>query len=144
MARLFSALALVLSLVATSPALAQTPGSGMFASYEQMRATLDQLMSTRQITQLLTMFGGADEISQADMAQIEGQVRALFPRDFTGNAVMLRQPMGGGFQQELIAYWEGGTNYIYARLLFHTRPEGGVVALNMTFNSDPDVLIPLF
>jgi hypothetical protein len=28
--------------------------------------------------------------------------------------------------------------------LWHQRPGGEVVSINMTFNSDPDVLIPLF
>jgi hypothetical protein len=29
-------------------------------------------------------------------------------------------------------------------VLWHQRPGGEVVSINMTFNSDPDVLIPLF
>jgi hypothetical protein len=37
---------------------AQTEGAAVFDSYEEMRATLDDLMSKRQIADLLTAFGG--------------------------------------------------------------------------------------
>jgi hypothetical protein len=140
--RHLTALMLVAALFA-SPLRAQTQDEPVFASYEEMRATLDNLMSKRQIADLLTAFGGGDEMTPQDMAVLETQVRNLFPADFENSALMMRQEMENGFAQDLIAYWSG-TGYIYARVLWHQRPGGEVVSINMTFNSDPDVLIPLF
>jgi hypothetical protein len=124
--RHLTALMLVAALFA-SPLRAQTQDEPVFASYEEMRATLDNLMSKRQIADLLTAFGGGDEMTPQDMAVLETQVRNLFPADFENSALMMRQEMD-----------------IYARVLWHQRPGGEVVSINMTFNSDPDVLIPLF
>ena len=140
--RHLTALMLAATLVA-SPLWAQTRDDPVFSSYEEMRATLDNLMSKRQIADLLTAFGGGDEMTPQDMAVLETQVRNLFPADFENSALMMRQEMENGFAQDLIAYWSG-TGYIYARVLWHQRPGGEVVSINMTFNSDPDVLIPLF
>jgi hypothetical protein len=61
---------------------AQTQDEPVFASYEEMRATLDDLMSKRQIADLLTAFGGADEMTPQDMTVLETQVRNIFPDDF--------------------------------------------------------------
>jgi hypothetical protein len=143
--RSFTTAALVLALFAWVPQAlsAQTEGEAVFASYDDMRATLDDLVSKRNVADLLTAFGGADEMTPQDMFVLETQVRNIFPDDFENAAVMIRQEMENGFNQDLIAYWTG-VAYIYVRVLWHQRPEGGVVAINMTFNSDPDVLIPLF
>jgi hypothetical protein len=143
--RSFTTAALVLALFAWVPQAlsAQTEGEAVFASYDDMRATLDDLVSKRNVADLLTAFGGADEMTPQDMFVLETQVRNIFPDDFENAALMIRQEMENGFNQDLIAYWTG-VAYIYVRVLWHQRPEGGVVAINMTFNSDPDVLIPLF
>ena len=137
------ALLLALAALLPLPAAAQAV-PGQFSSYAELRVTLDGLMTTRQITRLLTAFGGGDEMSPQDMNALELQVRNVYPLDFEANALVLRQPMESGFRQELIAYWQGDQNYIYVRILIHERPDGRVMALNMTFNSDPDTLLTLF
>lgn len=137
------ALPLLCLLLAAQPAAAQPADANRFASYEDMRATLDGLVSTRRIADLLTAFGGADEMSREEMSALEGRVRLLFPSDFANSAVMVRQDMKNGFHQELIAYWTD-LAYIYVRILWHERPEGGVVAITMTFNSDHDALLGHF
>jgi len=135
--------ALGLTMTTARTLAAQTQGEPVFSSYEDMRGTLDDLMSKRRIADLLTAFGGADEMTSQDMFGLETQVRNLFPEDFENSALMMRQQMENGFAQDLIAYWTGA-GYIYVRLLWHQRPGGEVLAINMTFNSDPDVLIPMF
>ncbi|MCU4654545.1 hypothetical protein N8I71_17030 [Roseibacterium sp. SDUM158016] len=136
-------LALILASLLPGASLAQEAEVPLFDSYEDMRATLDQLVSERRVGELLSAFGGGDEMSLQDMSSLEMQVRNIYPEDFANTAVMLRAEMAEGFGQELIAYWSG-TSYIYVRVLWHELPEGGVLALNMTFNSNPDVLIALF
>lgn len=136
-------LALSLLVVSPGPVSAQQEVAPVFDSYEDMRGTLDTLMSKRRIADLLVAFGGGDEMSPQDMAALEAQVRNIYPGDFDSNALMMRKEMQNGFNQDLIAYWSG-TGYIYVRVLWHARPSGDVIAINMTFNSDPDVLIPLF
>jgi hypothetical protein len=136
-------LSATLAIMAPQQLTAQDAPQPIFDSYAEMRATLDDLMSKRQIADLLTRFGGADEMSLQDMTGLETQVRNLFPEDFENSAVMIRQDLENGFAQEMIAYWTG-TAYIYARVLWHERPDGVVVSINMTFNSNPDTLVPLF
>ncbi|KPQ15884.1 MAG: hypothetical protein HLUCCO18_10225 [Rhodobacteraceae bacterium HLUCCO18] len=141
--RFISAAILFVFIAVAGPLAAQTEDAPVFANYEEMRGTLDDLMSKRRITDLLVAFGGADEMTQQDMFGLETQVRNIFPDDFENSALMMRREMENGFAQDLVAYWTG-TAYIYARILWHQRPEGDVLAISMTFNSDPDVLIPLF
>jgi len=143
--RVLATIVLSMALLGLAPgqATAQEGAEPVFGSYTEMRGTLDELMSKRQIADLLTAFGGADEMSLQDMTGLETQVRNIFPVDFENSAVMLRDEMENGFNQELIAYWTGPA-YIYARLLWHERPGGEVISIKMVFNSDPDVLIPLF
>lgn len=142
--RFLSAVLLILGLGLSSPqAYAQTPTEPIFESYEDLRATLDELMSKRQIADLLTAFGGADEMTLQDMMGVETQVRNVFPADFQNSALMMRQEMENGFTQDLIAYWTD-VSYVYVRVLWHARPEGDVVSLHMVFNSNLDVLLPLF
>jgi hypothetical protein len=143
--RFLSALLLVtaLAMFGHGAASAQTETPPVFDSYEDMRGTLDDLMSKRQIADLLTAFGGGDEMSFQDMTGLETQVRNVFPDDFENAATMMRQEMENGFSQELIAYWTG-ISYIYARVLWHQLPSGEVVSIKLLFNSDPDELIPLF
>jgi hypothetical protein len=138
-----AALALGLALTTAGSLSAQTEGEPVFASYAEMRGTLDDLMSKRRIADLLVAFGGSDEMSQQDMFGLETQVRNIFPEDFENSALMMRHEMENGFAQDLIAYWTGA-GYVYVRLLWHQRPGGDVLAISMTFNSDPDVLIPFF
>jgi hypothetical protein len=118
MVRLF-ALPLLLLLLAAQPSAAQ-PDANRFASHGDMRATLDGLVSTRRIANLLTAFGGADEMSREEMSALEGRVRLLFPSDFASSAVMVRQNMKNGFHQELIAYWTDLSD-ICVRILWHER-----------------------
>jgi hypothetical protein len=82
-ARLLAALRWLCALaVSTLGPVAQDDTQPVFESYEEMRATLDDLMSKRRIAELLTAFGGADEMSFQDMTGLETQVRNLFPEDF--------------------------------------------------------------
>lgn len=124
-------------------ASAQGPDTAVFAGYDQMRAQLDDLIFKRRIADLLTVFGGADEMSPQDMTALEAQVRRLFPEDFTTASVVQRQQMLNGFAQEMIAYHNGNA-YIYVRVLWHDRGPGDFVSINMTFNSNPDVILNFF
>jgi hypothetical protein len=84
-------LSATLAIMAPQQLTAQDAPQPIFDSYAEMRATLDDLMSKRQIADLLTRFGGADEMSLQDMTGLETQVRNLFPEDFENSAVMIRQ-----------------------------------------------------
>jgi hypothetical protein len=77
------------------------------------------------------------------MTVLETQVRNIFPDDFENAATDDAAGDGERLRQDLIAYWTG-TATSTPRVLWHQRPEGEVVSINMLFNSDPDVLIPLF
>jgi hypothetical protein len=119
-----TAASLVLALAVSTRAVGADRRPSRLRSYDDMRATLDDLMTqTKRIADLLTAFGGADEMSPQDMTGLETQVRNIFPEDFENAALMMRQEMENGFAQELIAYWTG-VAYIYVRVLWHQRPEG--------------------
>lgn len=124
-------------------ASAQAPDSAVFENYDDMRSQLDDLMFKRRIADLLTAFGGADEMSPQDMTALEAQIRNIFPQDFTTASVMMRQPMLNGFAQEMIAY-HNGTAYIYVRVLWHDQGPGQFFSINMTFNSNPDAILSFF
>ena len=66
------------ALVALTIAVLPVPSraqDGVFVSYEAMRATLDGLMKSRSIADLMIVFGGADEMTEQQLAGLEGQVQ---------------------------------------------------------------------
>ncbi len=139
MLRTLFALILMISPVALS---AQDRADGYFNSYEEMRGTLDENAKSRNFKDLLIDFGGADEMTVAQLNQLESQVRTIYTSDFENVAVVRRAELENGWSQELIAYWTNA-EYIYVYVLLHVR--GDVVAAVATrFNSDFDALNALF
>ena len=133
------------ALVALTIAVLPVPSraqDGVFVSYEAMRATLDGLMKSRSIADLMIVFGGADEMTEQQLAGLEGQVRQIYPADFTEAAVMRHAELENGWSQEVISYWTG-VDYVYAYILMHDR-EDAFVAVNFRFNSDFSALNALF
>lgn len=133
------------ALLAVMPisALAQDRTPGVFDDYDAMRATLDRLIMTRAVSELLAAFGGSDEMSPQDVIAVEAQLRGFYPNDFVDGAVMQNGSMSNGFQQQIIAYWDNEFNYIYVHLLLHDRGDD-LVAIRMGFNTDINVFLPLF
>lgn len=125
-----------------APMLAWAQQEPVFGSYEEMRATLDPLMKSREIKRMMLRFGGADEIEQEQLEQLETRVRAIISHDLEHVDMLMRQDMGNGWAQELYAYW-GGLSYIYVYVLLHDRGDEFVV-INIKFNTDFDALVANF
>ena len=130
---------LALATLLATPALAQDP---VFDSYDAMRAEMDSLLMSRDIQPLMLRFGGGDEMTQAQLDSLDAQVEQIYPQDFEEMAVLRRVELGGGFVQEIVAYWTG-LSYVYAYVFFHER-DGRVVSINYRFNSDFNALNSLF
>ena len=88
------------------PASAQPANEGRFSGYEEMRATLDDLIAERRIADLMSSFGNADGMSREEWFGLQGRVRLLYPEPLASSAVLIRQDMKNGFVQDLIAYWQ--------------------------------------
>lgn len=138
-------LRLIIALIMTfSPAAlaAQDTTDGYFNSYEDMRKTLDENAKSRNFKDLLIDFGGADEMTVAQLNQLQSQVRTIYTSDFENVTVVRRAELENGWSQELIAYWTNA-EYIYVYVLLHDR--GDIIAAVATrFNSDFDALNALF
>ncbi|QIE44512.1 hypothetical protein G5B38_02625 [Pseudohalocynthiibacter aestuariivivens] len=134
-------LALILSLVLTMPAAAQTD-EPIFKDYADMRATLDGLIMSRDIADVMRAFGGADEMTEQELTGLQERVRRLFPQDFEHVDVMKIDEMGGGWRQELYVYWTG-LRYLYVYVLLHDRGDG-LIAVHFKFNTTFATLNELF
>ncbi|QGX98566.1 hypothetical protein EI983_09865 [Roseovarius faecimaris] len=132
-------LAVGLGLSASGVTAQETP---VFKNYDDMRAQLDELMMSRQIAAVMNRFGGSSDLSAEQVEQLEARMRDMFPIDFKHVDVMRVDEMGGGWSQELYAYWTG-LNYVFVTVLLHQR-EDNLVALNIKFNTDFYKLIGSF
>ena len=130
-------LGLILSCCLAFPGFAQSD-EPIFDSYETLRATLDGHIMRREIADVMRAFGGSDEMTEQELAALEGRVQALFPENFTNVDVLKVDEMGAGWRQELYAYW-GGIRYLYAYVLLHDRGDS-VVSVHFRFNTEFDVL----
>lgn len=115
---------------------------GVFADYSEMRETMDRLMMSRQIVDVMKAFGASDEMTAEELSSLQSRVRAIYPKDFEHAHLLKSDDMGQGWKQELYAYWVGH-GYIYTTVLFHQR-EDSFVAIQFKFNTDFDKLIVNF
>lgn len=132
---------LLAALMLAAPLRAQTQ-QPVFDSYEDMRRTMDELVVTRQVQDLMVRFGGGDEMTAAELNDLDATVERLYPSNFQNVAVMRRLQYGGGFTQELIVYWTG-LSYLYVYVFYHDRGSE-VVSINFRFNSDFNKVNALF
>lgn len=123
----------VLACLMTGPVWAE---DGVFRSYQDLREQLDPLMKSRQIAEVLTLFGGADEMTPQELQALEERVQTYFKRDFEEVALIKQAEHLNGWRQELLAYWVG-TEYIYVYILMHQRDDA-FLSVNFKFNSDFD------
>ncbi|OSQ48557.1 hypothetical protein [Marivita geojedonensis] len=126
----FSCMAAI-SLVLAQGAAAQ---DGVFRDYDELRSTLDQYMTSRDIKSVMLRFGGADEMTIQQLDDLQGRVRQIFPQDFTEVALVRRNEMENGWAQELISY-RSGISYIFAYLVLH-QLDDAIVSVNFQFNTD--------
>lgn len=124
----FSAILLAL------PAAAQDLPESIFRDYDHMRQVLDDNIMTRDIVTTMKAFGASDEMTPEELDSLQRRLQGIFARDFEHVAVLRSREMGGGFRQELYAYWVG-TQYLYAYVFMHNRGRE-MVAVHFQFNTD--------
>ncbi len=137
MPRLDAALALILA--TATPLAAQ---DAYFQSYDAMRGEMDAMIMARETQALMLRFGGADEMTEVQLDNLDVQVDQLYPNRLDNVALIRRVEHDNGFVQELIAYWEDW-RYLYAYVFYHVRDDA-VISINFRFNSDFAKLNPLF
>jgi len=134
----------LLAAIATSIlwAVPASPQDAVFQGYAEMRETLDSMMKTRRIADVMRAFGASDEMTEEELAGLQARVRAIYPNDFKHVDLLKSDDMGNGWKREIYAYWTG-LSYLYATVLFHRR-ENELVAIKFKFNSDLSPLISEF
>ena len=142
MSRYFAALLAIVTINLAAPSAAQENPESVFRDYDHMRSIMDDGMMNQNIVMLMRAFGASDEMTADELQSLEAQVKALFPRPLDTVEVMKSEKLGDHWTREMYVYYSG-INYIYALVLFHTRPDA-VVAVNFKFNTDPIVLLGEF
>lgn len=107
-----------------------------------MRSIIDEGMMNQKIVMLMRAFGASDEMTADELQSLEAQVKALFPKPLHTVEVMKSEKLGEHWTREMYVYYSR-IDYIYAFLLFHTRPDA-VIAVNFKLNTDPIVLLGEF
>ena len=113
------------------PLMAQ---DGVFRDYEHLRSTLDPLMKSRQIADVVKQFGGSDEMTPEQLRSLGERMRTYYKKDFDEVALVKRAELANGWRQELLAYWTG-YSYVYVYMLLHQRDDE-IVSVHFKFNSD--------
>ncbi len=125
---------ILIAALAVAPLSALAQEQPVFKDYDQMRNTLDELMMSRQIARMLGRFGGADEMTEDERADLETRMRVIFPMDFKHKSTVQTKQMHEGWSQEMYAYWTG-LSYVWVTVLLHQR-ESDLVVINIKFNTD--------
>lgn len=126
---MFRAFICFLSLTIAAPLHADVPQplrDSQFSSYDDYAVYVDHMVMTRQFSPLIQSLGGRNRFTSEQLAATEAQLQSRFPNDFTNRAVVKRVDLGGGFRQEMRAYWEGG-RYAWYFALLHERDDTLVV-----------------
>ena len=78
------------------------------------------MLTTRDWVAFVKHMGGRDEYSEEELAKIEADFNALYPRPFTSVTRFRVTDLGGGIKQEARAYWGGG-RYLFFYAIMHER-----------------------
>ncbi|QFT92994.1 hypothetical protein FIU86_09070 [Roseovarius sp. THAF9] len=142
MSRYFVALLAIVTMTLAAPSAAQETPESIFRDYDHMRSIMDDGMMNQKIVMVMRAFGASDEMTAEELQSLEARVKALFPKPLDSVEVMKSEKLGDHWTREMYVYYSG-IDYIYAFVLFHTRPEA-LVAVNFKFNTDPIVLLKEF
>ncbi len=134
--------AMLMTLALAVPAAAQDLPESVFRDYDHMRSVMDDGMMNRKIIMLMRAFGASDEMTIEELQSLESRVKSLFPRKLETVEVVKSDRLGDAWVREMYVYYTG-LDYMYAFVLYHTRPDA-VVAVNFKFNTDPIVLLKEF
>lgn len=129
------ALSCIFTLAAAAPLVADVPQplrDSQFSSYDDYAAYVDHMVMTRQFATLVQTLGGQGRFTPEQLAATEAQLKGAYPQDFTGRAVVKSVDLGGGFRQEMRAYWEG-PRYAWYYALVHQRDDR-LMVLRFFFN----------
>ncbi|MEW2913596.1 hypothetical protein [Leisingera sp. JC11] len=126
-------------LLAACPGFALAQDS-IFKSYDAYERFVDTVIKERDFKQLITRLGGRDEYTPEQLQSAQQQLLAIYPRDFTGSGVAVRQELMNGFRKEVRVYWnEEVLNYCYYYAFLHDRGDS-IVVLKFDLNTNSDVV----
>jgi len=114
-----------------------------FDDYEDYARFVDSRIMTREFVELIQVLGGRDEYTIEQLENINQRFRSRFPSNFTSRAVIHKIDLGGGFSQEMRAYWGNNDSYNFFYAMLHSRDDG-LVVLTFTLNSDVSKVLAEF
>jgi len=118
-------------------ALAQ---DSVFKSYDSYERFVETVIKTRDFKQLITRLGGRDEYTPEQLHSAQGRLQSIYPRDFTGSGLAVRQQLMNGFSKEVRIYWNDATlSYCYYYAFLHDQGDA-VVVLKFDLNTNSDVI----
>ncbi|MDT0683917.1 hypothetical protein RM543_14600 [Roseicyclus sp. F158] len=124
------------------PLAAAAEEPGVFADHAAYAAFVDTAISARDFEGLTRRLDGADDYAPGQLEEAVAQLRASFPKDFTGMSLLKAEEMEGGFVQEARAFWTD-ESYAFFYALLH-RKEDGLVVVSFALNSVPDAILSKF
>ncbi|WP_135505496.1 hypothetical protein [Roseovarius aestuariivivens] len=134
---------ILMTTLALLPARAQeTLPDAVFRDYDHMRDVLEETVMARRIADVMRAFGGSDEMTKEELADLEARVRGIYTSDFERVDLVTRLNMNAGWARELYAF-STGISYFYVMVLFHQRDDA-LVAVRFKFNTDPLPLLAEF
>ncbi|MFY0311143.1 hypothetical protein ACFMBG_14725 [Leisingera sp. D0M16] len=120
--------------------MASLAQDSVFNSYGSYERFVETVVKGRDFKQLITRLGGRDEYTPEQLESVQRQLLTIYPRDFTGGAVAVRQELMNGFSKEVRVFWnEDALNYCFYYALIHDRGDG-IVVLKFDLNTNSDVV----
>lgn len=136
---------LIVVVIYMAPTLAPAQTQpGVFTSYDDLRTQMDPLVADLRISELMELLSDLSPEDGQNMIAAEMQLRAVLPEQLPITELMRVQEFENGYRQELLAYRDAGTGYLYARLVLHERADGTIVALWVSLNTSIDAMLQFF
>ncbi|GAB5438570.1 hypothetical protein [Falsiruegeria mediterranea] len=114
-----------------------------FDSYDAYERFIDDKIMSRDFIPLINNMGGKDEYTPEQMRGVNAQLLNAMPFDFTDTALIKRVDLGNGFSQEMRAYWNKRTSYVYFYAFLH-QTEDDLIVLKFNLNTNSEKIFGKF
>ncbi len=108
-----------------------------FDSHDAYVRFIDDKIMSRDFIPLITEMGGKDEYTPEQMNAANARLLTAMPFDFVDTALIKTVDLGNGFSQEMRAYWNNRSSYVFFYAFLHQKADELIVLkFNLNTNSE--------
>ncbi|WP_164658972.1 hypothetical protein [Tropicibacter sp. Alg240-R139] len=114
-----------------------------FDSHDAYVRFIDNKIMSRDFIPLITQMGGRDEYTPEQMNSANARLLNAMPFDFEETALIKKVDLGNGFSQEMRAYWNNRTSYVFFYAFLHQNTDE-LIVLKFSLNTNSEKIFDKF